>query len=389
MTTEAQTRFYIMRQGALKEELREWSEIVSMCEMGHLTPEALVFMPDEEQWKKITDTELGRFFDEAEMRTETDAEPGIDTGADENEEYQETVRRITESPDDWSLRLQAADMALAAGDRRGAIDHYQAALDARHYHPRIANDVIRNLTPGEQKTLRYLKRVGSFWGDPLVLLTYPFGRSYIYPAVLAAVLWLSTLAAVARFVGGFIALFWLFHVIRAVARRETLPPMWHGVMEDPAGGLLKPLGSLVALLAELFLPLLAFLQILASAGLVEESNAFAYISNSPMMSVGIFTFSAIYLPAALMLMACTPRGLLHALNPKRVILAIGAMEVDYLMAVVLFFVLAGISAGIGAITWRIPIAGTLPTAIVEAYLVLVMGCVLGMLYGRFKDRISG
>ncbi|MCZ6766508.1 MAG: hypothetical protein O7D32_06205 [bacterium] len=389
MTIESKTRYYIMRQGALKEELREWSEIVSMCETGHLTPEAFVFMPDDEQWKKVTDTELGRFFDKAQANPKTDVESGIESGADKHEEYHETLERIAQAPDDWSLRLQAADMALAAGDRRAALDHYQAALEARHYHPRIVNDIIRNLTPEEQETLRYLKRVGPFWGEPLVLLTYPFGRSYIYPAVLAAVLWLSTLATVTRAVGGFIALFWVFHVIRAVARRETLPPLWHGIMEDPVVGLLKPLGSLVALLAELFLPLLAVLQILASVGLVEESNAFAYINNSPMMSVGIFTFSAIYLPAALMLMACTPRGLLDALNPKRVISAIGAMEVDYLMAVVLFFVLAGISAGIGAITWRIPIAGTLPTAIVETYLVLVMGCVLGMLYGRFKDRISG
>ena len=62
-----------------------------------------------------------------------------------------------------------------------------------------------------------------------------------------------------------------------------------GVTGDLVGGLLKPVGALLALSAELYLPLLGLLQVFAIAGLIAEPNAFAYISNSPMMRVGIFT----------------------------------------------------------------------------------------------------
>jgi len=388
MTTQSETRFYIMRQGALKEELLEWDEIVSMCEHGHLTPDTLVFLNVEQEWKKVIDTELERYFDDSEAHLTPDIEPVEVNTEERDEQYSELLGRIAESPDNWSLRLQAADFALAAGDRQGAIEQYQAALDAKPYHPRVANDAVRNLTADEQKALRNLKQVGPFWEEPLVLLKYPFQRSYIYPAVLAALLWLSTLATVARFVGGFIAFLWMFHVIRAVASKERRPPMWDVVTGDIVGGLLKPVGALIVLFAEILVPILAFLQILASAGMIEEPNAFAYINESPMLSVGIFTFCAVYLPGAMMLMAGSSEGVWHALNPKRVISAIGVMEVDYMVAVALFFVIAGIGAAIGAVTWRIPIAGTLPTAVVEAYLFLVMGCALGLLHGRFKDRAS-
>jgi hypothetical protein len=63
MQSAAGTRFSVIPEGDFKEELWEWSEIEAMSRSGRLSANSLVFMPEENAWRRLVDTELAACFE--------------------------------------------------------------------------------------------------------------------------------------------------------------------------------------------------------------------------------------------------------------------------------------------------------------------------------------
>jgi len=84
MKSATGNRFSIFREGEFKEESCEWQDIEAMCRAGSLSPNALVFFPDENVWKKIIDTELAACFEHAARPAKIEQRPPSDEAVNRN-----------------------------------------------------------------------------------------------------------------------------------------------------------------------------------------------------------------------------------------------------------------------------------------------------------------
>ena len=146
------SRFSILPDGEFREEVCEWSELEAMCRAGRLSPDTLVFLPDENAWKKLIDTKLVDCFDGTVGSGKTE-QPHAPNEADDADNYQSLLEEIRLNPTDVALRLRAAELALAAGKKHAARDHYQRALETSPYHPRVAQEAKRKLPASVWKSL--------------------------------------------------------------------------------------------------------------------------------------------------------------------------------------------------------------------------------------------
>jgi hypothetical protein len=387
MTTQTGITFHVLQKGATQEEPWEWSDIVDMCEAGRFSPDSMIFMPEEDCWKKMGDTELAALFDPKTQGGEEPAEEDEDD-TELRAQYEDVLEQIEESPASWTIVLHAAELASALGDHEAAKKHLQRALDRSPYHPRIVQVAGRILPPAERKALRFLERVEPIWEDPLGLLGYALGRGPLYIAIPAVVLcaltwipWLNIFVAAVAFL-------WMTEAIRASAAREKRPPLWHGFLRDPVRALVRPALAAAVLAVELYLPVFLAAEILVRTGVIDQTSGFAFIQSSPFMSVILFTVSLLWVPAVLMLAAASTCSIKEIFSPKRVVAKIARLEREYVASLAVILPLVGLLAGAWVVCRMIPFVGDIVTMAAAVYVLLTGGLVLGRLYSRFGQLLD-
>jgi len=387
MKSETSSRFAILPEGGLKEEVREWTDIETMCRTGQLSPNALIFLPEENTWMKLIDTDLAGSFRRYETaRTNRDEASSSETRWDE--EYEAVTQQIRLSPCDTALRLRAAEIARAMGQIDAACGHYQAALEISPYHPRVAQEAKRNLSPSKWKTLRFLEKPPQVWEDPAGVFAYPCARGPLYLAVPAVVLtglfWTVWTVVPALFVLSL----WAMETVRSTSRGARRPPLWEGLLADPLRRVAKPLAITAVAGLELFSLFAVFAGILVVTHLNGESNIFWVIRKSPVLTVLLCTVSLFYLPAVIMLAAAPAAKLRDIVNPKTIISAIRLMETEYVLSAFFVAVLFCAMWGVGSLLDSIPVLGRVFYAAATVYILLASGFVFGRLNGRFEERLE-
>jgi hypothetical protein len=386
MTSETKSKYFLFEEGAVQEEPWEWEELEALCRSGRLSPDSLIFMPEENDWKKAADTELAPLFEGLET-------PGEDTGGEMDPEemaeaYRNAVEQVEQNPDLLPARLNAAEIAIALDNREAAQAHYQDALNHHPYHPRAVQEAKRNLVPAEWVQLRYLGRPPSIWERIDGVFSYPLARGPLYlviPALALSALWWLPVTSV---LGGTILFLWGIQVLRSSALLEPTPPLWHRLLTEPGEALVRPVILAAVVFLEVYLPFIIFGQMLVSSGASPAPNAFTALQTSPFLTVLIFTITLIYLPAVLVVGMFPDGKVSDAFKPVYVAKAIRIMEKEYLVAagyMVLMLCLWGfINLGLE----KIPIAGRIVATLLGVYAMVTAGLVLGRLQARFKEQMG-
>jgi hypothetical protein len=384
--SETSSRFAILPEGGLKEEAREWEDIETMCRTGRLSPDALIFLPEENVWRKLSDTALAACFRRREpVEAQTDRVASDKMRWDE--EYEALAQQIRLDPRDTALRLRAAEVARAMGQIDAACGHYQEALDISPYHPRVAQEAKRNLPLSKWKRLRFLEKPPQVWEDPAAIFAYPFARGPLYLAVSAALLtglfWTAWTAVPAFLLSSL----WAVETIRSNSRGDRRPPLCKGLFADPFQRIAKPLAGTVAAALEISGVFAGIAGVLVVAHLGVETNVLLTIRKSPVLTVLLCTVSVFYLPAVMMLAAAPATRLRDIVNPKRIVRAIRVMETEYVLSVFFVALLFFAVWGAGTLLDSIPVVGRVFYAAAAAYLILAGGFVFGRLNGRFEEQL--
>ncbi|MDH3216199.1 MAG: hypothetical protein OEN01_07900 [Candidatus Krumholzibacteria bacterium] len=389
MTNKTQNLFYILHEGALQEEPepKSWEDIEVMCRLGQLSAESLIWDPEANSWKKVIDTELAPLV-ESQAPAVEDSGPDPAVIAEKTDAYNLLKRRIEAEPDDWELVLQAAELALALGDRPAAVRHFQRALEIRPFKARIVREAKRNLSSDERKTLRFFSRPEPVWDDAGVLVTYPLARGPLYLAIPAAVVFALTWIPGMLFVVGPLLYLWLTQVTATTARGEAQPPLWHGVLADPMSGLIKPLLVALIVAAELYLPFIILAKILTLTGSGVEVGTLALIQKSPLMIVTMSTLTVVYMPAVFVLMGVSGFDVARVANPRHVVSAVIKMEGEYVASVAIIAALLAVWGIAAFVSGFIPVVGRMVAAAVGVFVLLPSGLVVGRLQSRFSEELT-
>lgn len=387
MKSETSSRFAILPEGGLKEEVREWTDIETLCRAGRLSPNALIFLPEENTWKKLNDTDLAGCFRRYEA-TGASRDEASSSETRWEEEYESATQQIRLSPCDTELRLRAAEIARAMGQIDAACGHYQEALEISPYHPRVAQEAKRNLPPSKWKSLRFLEKPPQVWEDPAGVFAYPCARGPLYLAVPAVVL-TGLFWTVWTVVPALLVLsLWAMETVRSASRGERRPPLWGGLLGDPLRRVAKPLAAAAVAGLELFSLFVVFAGILVVTRLSGESNVLLVIRKSPVLTVLLCTVSLFYLPTVIMLAAAPAARLRDIVNPKTVVYAIRVMETEYILSVCFVALLFCAMWGVGSLLDVIPVLGRVFYAAATVYILLAGGFVFGRLNGRFEERLE-
>jgi len=385
--SDTSSRFAILPEGGLKEETREWTDIETMCRTGRLSPDALIFLPEQDAWMKLADTALAACF---KKREAIEANPGetLSNQPRWEETYESVTQQIRLDPSDTSLRLRAAEIARAMGQLDAACGHYQEALDISPYHPRVAQEAKRNLPASRWKRLRFLEKPPQVWEDPAGVFAYPCARGPLYLAVPAAVVtglfWTIWTAVPALL----LLSLWAIETIRSSSRGDKRPPLWKGLVADPLGRAAKPLAAATAAALELLAVFAVIAGVLILTRLSGGSNILLVIRKSPVLTVLLCTASLLYLPAVMMLAAAQTVRLRDIVNPKYVVRAIRVMETEYVLSAFFVALLFCVMWGVGALLNFVPVLGRIFCAAAAVYVLLAGGFVFGRLNGRFEERLE-
>jgi hypothetical protein len=387
MTGDTRTDYFVLREGAAQEEALGWSDIEAMCRTGQLTPESLVFMPEENCWKKIAETALSGIFEERGSSADPlpeDAESQSETAS----EYRTVLEQIAGDEDNMDLRLQAARLAHALGDAQAVRDHLQQTLTISPYHPRIAQEARRMLPPGMWKTLRHLEKPASPWEDPMAIIAYPLSRGPLYLIVPSVVVAGMLFIPHAFVLVQAILYLWITQTIHRVSAGRKLPPLWRDWLEQPRRQILVPLLGAGIVGMELFGPFLLVAELVILLGQPSTSSAILLIQKSPMMLVPMFTLGIIYLPAALMMIASSPSGLRDVVDPRRVVSLIFRMEQEYLLTLAIVLLMTAAWWVMNLLFDFIPVLGDLLSVTTCVFEMLACGALLGKLWARTRDEME-
>jgi hypothetical protein len=380
--------FYVLHEGAVAEEPepRTWDDIVAMCRAGQLTPESLIFLPQENGWKKVGDTELARVI---EVRQPASEDPEADE-TDQSElqdEYNQLRRQIEGTHPDWKVMVQLAEMALTLGDRAAAVKHFQEALNSHRYHPRVRRRAKQCLSRDEVESLRYISREEPVWDDLMGLITYPIARGPLYlviPTVIfSALFWIPNVALIAAL----LVFVWVCEVIRAAAGGDVKPPMWHAAVADPVNTVLKSLGVALIVGVELYLPFLLIATILGMTGGL-QTDAFTVIQKSPLMIVIMATLTLIYVPAVLVIAGVADADVKRIANPQQVFAAILKMEHEYIASIGIVAGLVALWGVFGYVLSFVPFVGHVVAVAIGMYVLVAGGLVIGRLQSRFSEELA-
>lgn len=376
----------VIQEGAVKEETWVWADLEAVCRAGRMSPESLVFIPEENCWKRIAETPLAEHFDVGSQETAGRKED-VSRAPEISERYDKAIRDIQEDPENAELTLEAAELALAAGDGEAAFDHYQRALELRPYHPRVGQEAKRNLPSSRWRKLRFLERPPHVWEEPLAILAFPFARGPLYFIVPAAVLFGLSFAAWFMIPAALLLAVWGVETIRVSAAGRRTPPLWRDAAADPAGRILRPALTVGIALCGILLPFALVAGALSFIGGRGDVDIFTVIRRSPVMTVSIVTACFAVLPAVMCASATAARGI-DAVDPRRFVALVRVMETEYLFSVLFLFLLSGAALGLSGLVDGVPLAGRLVHAVAAVYILLSGGFVVGRVYARFAERFD-
>ncbi|MFQ5512251.1 MAG: tol-pal system YbgF family protein [Candidatus Krumholzibacteriia bacterium] len=387
MTNETKSFYYLFKEGAVQEEPWEWSNLEEMCREGRLSPDSLIFMPDENEWRRAVDTELAPLFRQLQ---EAEGELVDDEAASERiaDAYQRALEQIEQAPGLLVALLNAGEIAVTMGNVDAGREHYQNALNRHPYHPRAVQEAKKNLPASEWSQLRYLYKPPAIWGHVDRVFSYPLSRGPLYlvipTVVLSALWWIPGMDAL----GVALLYLWGAQVVRSSAMLEDRPPLWHYLLSESREALGRPALAGFVVAAELYLPFLVIAQIVVSSGGSIYHDPFTVIRTSPFAIVLATTLSLVYLPAVTILATSPIVKVTRVFNPLQVLKMIGRMDKEYMAAVgyiILMFCLWGM---INLLLVKIPVAGGIVATLLGVYVMITSGLVLGRLQARFKEQMT-
>jgi hypothetical protein len=122
--------YYVLREGSTREEQWSWDDVESLCRSGELTPQARIFLPDDQRWAAVAETRLAETCQapsDAPVDEEAEAER-----AEMETAYQDAVERAAGNEDPLEALLDAGALAAQLGLRDEARAHLQSVL---HRYP--------------------------------------------------------------------------------------------------------------------------------------------------------------------------------------------------------------------------------------------------------------
>jgi hypothetical protein len=386
MDATKDTTCYIIPEGATQEEACTWQELESACQMGRLSPDTLIYLPDKDVWEKAIYTELRRYFragDDAAIESEAH-EDAADTLEILRTAYEEACRQSRLSPDSPQIHLNAARAALAVEDREAAGEHCQNAIALQPFDQKIAAEIKRILGPVDSRKLRLLERPAPFWEDIQQLVTFPIQSGLVWFLIPAAIIAFLALIPMLRVTAAVMCFLWAYATILQLASGSRNPLDFRQLSQRTYKEITKSLLIGAAVFAELYLPFIIIAEIFILTGISDRSNVIQLIQHNEVLLVFIWVAGVLYLPAAFAVSASSGSGWKKSLDVRNVYKAVLSMEAEYLAAIVVIFI--PVTAwGIGRLFLAsIPVAGIVVPAAFGLYGLIISGMVIGLLSARYR-----
>lgn len=386
MKTNADTLYFVLREGATQEEQWGWEAIEEMCASGEFSPDTRIFLPEINAWTRAGDTKLKACFGagaDQPQKSEEAVENDEDRAALESE-YKEAVSRMGVKPGLVDGYIEAGCLAAELDDRDAARRHFQAALDRQPFNARVVQEIKRRFSKAECRDFRCFERETPVWDNLHGLVTYPLSRDIRYPAVATAVTSVCLFIPFGGYAVGVLYFLWCIQVARQTAAGSVSPPLWHSAVADPVRELVLPLVAGALVLAEF---LFVFGAIARLSILVSQESAvsvFGYLRNSPILVVLMSAVGIFYLPAAFVMMSNSVGMIVGLLNPVRIVRSAVRMEQEYLISIFMLFAV-GLAVGVlRLLTGGIPVLGKVVLAAAIAYTLPIAGFILGRLLDRMR-----
>jgi hypothetical protein len=386
MKTNADTLYFVLRDGATKEEQWSWEAIKEMCASGQFSPDTRIFFSDKNAWVCAGDTELKAFFGAVENRSQI-GEGAVETNEDREaleSEYNEVLRRVGAKPELIEGYIEAGRLATELNDRQAATRHFQTALDLQPFNARVVQEIKRRFSKAECRDFRCFEREAPVWDNLHELVTYPLSRDIRYPGITAAVTAVFLFIPYGGYVVGVLYFLWCMQVARQTAAGSVHLPLWHPAFADPVRELILPLvaGSLV--LVEFFLVFGAIARLSMLVGQENTVSVLEYLRNSPILVVLMSVVGIAYLPAVFVRMSNSVGMMIGLLNPWKIVRLAVRMEQEYLMSVFMLFAV-GLAVGVlRLLMGGIPILGKAVLAASIAYTLPIAGFIFGRLLARMR-----
>ncbi|HET6462862.1 MAG TPA: tetratricopeptide repeat protein [Candidatus Krumholzibacteria bacterium] len=385
MTVSSEALYYVLREGSTREEQVTWSDAEQLCRSGKLTPQARIFLPEEERWAVVGETRLAAMFRAGSAEgggEENDMRAGIEA------EYKQALERIETEPDMLEAHLDAGILADELGKRDEARAHFQTVLHRYPYHARAAAEVHRRFNKVEQKKIRYLDRPAPVWEDILDLARIPFGRGPLY--VMLTMLAFELLSFVpAGWVASYaIAFLWAFQVMEYTARGGLRLPDWNRSFKDPWRKLARPALLMSAVVAQWLLIVVGSAKIESLVKHGEMESLWYYVTQSPVILVVGSILGVLYLPAAMVSLGGFSGPVTKTLDPRRLVRTIVRMEHEYVYSVMLIAAIVIVLGILRMTIGAIPVVGDLVFAWALACAAPMCGLILGRLLGRMGHVIE-
>jgi hypothetical protein len=384
MSTEA--LYYVLREGSTREEQWSWDEIESLCRSGELSLRARVFLPEENRWALLRETQLATAV-EAEPAAES-AEPADGAKQKLTDEYQQALERTEADADNLEARLDAGVLAAELGNREEARGHFQTVLNRYPYHARAAQEAKRRFSKAELRAFRYLDRPAPIWEDLGALVAMPLARGPLYVAVPAGAIAALTFLPFGWIVASALVFLWMFQAMEYTARGANRPPEWNRSFADPWGKLLRPALLMGVVALQLGVVIVCAARVVMLIEGTKNVSVWGYIGGSPIFIVAASIVLALYLPAAMVSIGGFTGPVTKTLDPRRLVRTIIRMEQEYVYTVAIAAMLGIATAIVCAIGSAIPVVGNMIIGVALAYATPAAGLVLGRLLGRTGHVIA-
>jgi hypothetical protein len=385
MDTTKDATYYIIPQGATQEEACTWPELENACQMGRLSPDTLIYLPDKDVWEKAIYTDLRPYFRDKEDNQDTSA---AEDDGDKLEmlrgSYEEAREEARRTPDSSQAHLNAAHAAMAMDNREAAGEHCQHAITLQPFNPKIAGEIKRILGPVDTRRLRFIERPDPFWEDLIQLATFPVGRGIAVFFIPAAIVVSLALFSFLRVPAAVICFLWTYATILQVASGRRGPLGFEQVFSASAARMIKPLSIGMAVFAELYLPFVIVAEIFILAGISDSSNLIQLIQHNEAIIVFLWVAGVVYLPAAFAIAASPDADWKKCMDVRNVYKAVITMEMEYLATVVLLFVPVTVWGAGRLFLAQVPAVGIIVPVVVGLYGLGISGFVIGLLSARYR-----
>lgn len=381
--------WYVMLEGSTQEEERSEAELELLVETGAFHGGNLVYLPEQNQWVKASDSPIRHLF-------ATDDGPALATaakisGEDERtphemleDEFRSLREQLDESPGALDICVRLAEISAQLGDKIMAKKVLRDALNLSPYNSKVAALAKRLLSPEERKHIPYLERTPPFWKDLGGLLGYPLlDKGVIHILITGTILYVTSFIPVVGAIFAGLVYFYLLEVIRSSGSGRGAPPNWDFDIPNIFALVLKPAVPTLIVLIEVSGPFVLLAWLAAEGdGFMRFVNMMAWVAQNPPFLVLWALVSLVYYPAVLMIIAISDENIADAINPLKVIVSMRVMKEDYMMAIVflgVFMLMIGVGTFI--LGW-IPLVGPWIAQCLVFYALMITGRVLGLTYRR-------